>query len=55
MAARRNKRANLAIARIVPVLVIGAFAYASYAVTKPLCGELYLAQCPLSSCPNCPS
>ncbi|KAL2002866.1 hypothetical protein VTN02DRAFT_5703 [Thermoascus thermophilus] len=37
MAARRNKRANLAIARIIPVLVIGAFAYASYAVTKPLC------------------
>lgn len=52
MAVRKNKRANLVIARIIPLLVIRAFAYACYAVTKPLCGERLLVQQYPRLCPN---
>ncbi|GIJ85796.1 palmitoyltransferase pfa5 [Aspergillus pseudoviridinutans] len=32
-----DKRVNLAVARIIPPILIGVFGYASYAITKPLC------------------
>ncbi|PLB45885.1 zf-DHHC-domain-containing protein, partial [Aspergillus steynii IBT 23096] len=35
--ARPDRRVNLAIARIIPVILLGAVIYACYAITKPLC------------------
>lgn len=34
-----QKAANVAIARIIPVILGGIVVYASYAVTKQLCSE----------------
>jgi palmitoyltransferase len=39
-----DKRVNLAVARIIPSILIGVFGYASYAITKPLCGQHPLPQ-----------
>lgn len=39
MAASPDKRVNLAVARIIPFVLLGVVVYASYAFTKPLCSE----------------
>lgn len=42
MAACDEKVANLAVARAIPVIILGIIIYGCYAVTKPLCSEFGL-------------
>jgi palmitoyltransferase len=37
--ARPDRRVSIAVARIIPLMLLGIIIYASYAVTKPLCSE----------------
>ncbi|KAL4911696.1 DHHC palmitoyltransferase-domain-containing protein [Aspergillus aurantiobrunneus] len=37
MARHPNRRINLAVARVIPVVLFGIIIYACYAITKPLC------------------
>lgn len=39
MAASPDRRANLAVARAIPFVLLGVVIYACYAFTKPLCSE----------------
>ncbi|KAH8423488.1 DHHC family palmitoyltransferase [Aspergillus melleus] len=44
--ARPDRRVNLAVARVIPVVLLGAVIYASYAITKPLCIDYLLHPLP---------
>lgn len=39
MAASPDRRVNLAVARIIPFILLGIVIYACYAVTKQLCSR----------------
>ena len=39
MAASPDRRVNLAVARIIPPILLGIVIYACYAVTKQLCSR----------------
>ncbi|KAJ5562698.1 hypothetical protein N7535_002856 [Penicillium sp. DV-2018c] len=41
-----QKRVNVAVSRIVPVVLLGAVIYASYAITKPLCIDYLINPAP---------
>lgn len=41
MAASPDRRVNLAVARIIPPILLGIVIYACYAVTKQLCSRSF--------------
>lgn len=41
MASPAQKRANVVVSRLIPPVLLGVVIYASYAVTKPLCSEIF--------------
>ncbi|KAJ6164494.1 Zinc finger DHHC-type palmitoyltransferase [Penicillium chermesinum] len=46
MATRAQTRTNLVVSRVVPPVLLGIVAYASYAITKPLCIDYLLYPLP---------
>lgn len=40
--ARPDRRVSLAVARIIPLVLLCTVIYASYAITKPLCSQFPL-------------